>query len=408
MTTRVDPTFKVPVSLEPKLSYFSQYHAVVKRSIWDPLAPGISGGAIDLAGRVVVITTVLLAGYVIMAILSIPFWYSTPPLSVGPSMFDQRIARFFSQKRTQHLCDPKDLSDICLELHSHHQSTVSLNKEEILDLCDAEKLQEEECIYAGDLTVEKEKIQLLMQDSKTQTLVDYILQTAEKRNVALGALFVLLGIKPALAIEEELDETLSSILTNLTHAHLCLKKFNGSRTGYFVNETPLPSFDPRHFLNLSPEVSLTEAVALCFPEQNQRDADQFLSYLLGFGPSWEAYAIHSDYLYQERKAVSCIFNRNHYYEIGKVLNQSLFKKDEVRTEIEKLGFIFHSQLASLIGHCHWIRKDPSAMEGIASMTMLEKTGTRQMLDGLTARTDYFKKSYSLKKWVMETYFSQLI
>ena len=206
-------------------------------------------------------------------------------------------------------------------------------------------------------------------------------------------------------MEKKPDEALSLILTELAQKHhnLRLSAPNGFSAVYFVNEKPFSSFDPREFLNLSSAFTLMEAVATCFPVQSQRDADQFLSYLLGFGPSWENYATGTRYLYQEKDSVSCMFSNKHYYEIGNVLNQALCNKGE-RSESEKLGLIFHSQFASLIEQCHWTRKFSITKDG-ALEKGLHMTGTGQAFDGLTARTDYFKKSYTLKKWVMKTYFS---
>jgi hypothetical protein len=423
MTARVDLQSKVPVSLE-KLSYFSQYPSIVSRSLWDPLAPGVLGGARDLAGRAVIVTAVLLGCYLILSLFIKYILQSTPSSSEGISKNNQKIAdeqqtanlrrlaevHRASKRNLEHLCGPKNLSDICTGLHTHHQSSnldLSLDKEKILHLCDVENLKDEECLYPEDkLTDEISHIESLMKKDNTQRLMKYFSFEKDPMQYALGALFVLLGIKPALAIEIRPDKELLSILTDLAneHSNLCLK--NESSTLYFVNEEPLSSFHPRNFLNLSSEVLLMDAVPLCFSEQGHWEADQFLSYLLGFGPSWEIYATTNDYFYREQDSASCMFNNNHYYEIGNVLNQFLFNKDEDRSEIEKLGFTFHSQLASLIKKHQW-KKNVFLEREIAPKTMLSITGTSQALDGLTARTDYFKKSYTLKKRVMETYFPQL-
>lgn len=396
MTAIESLTSKVSVT-GSTLPDVSSYRDVVGKSIWNPHA----SEGLSLIGRAIVLTAALLVGYfLIKALFFILFRNNTPSSPDGPSEIDE-------------ICDRKN----CSAPHTHFQSTDTFSQEEILKLCNIQNLKEEECLYTEDLTVEQNQIQLLMQDEKTKPLLEYIKNETSSKEFARGVLFVLLGIKPALAIEQELDEKMFSILKNLTrdYEHLKWKESEGPRTGtkavYFANETPLSSFDPRQFLNLCPEVSLTDAVALCFAKQHLRDADQFLSYLLGFGPSWESHAINADYLGREEKvahskqgSVSCVFKNKHYREIGKALNPMLSEEKE----IEKLGFNYHCQFASLIPRSHWLREKPNLMQDVAVDETLDKTGTKQMFDGLTARTEYFKKSYTLKKWVMETYFSSLI
>ena len=138
------------------------------------------------------------------------------------------------------------------------------------------------------------------------------------------------------------------------------------------------------------------AVKLCFPAGFRCGTDQFLSYLLGFGPTYEEF----EGAQWPQFPVQCYFNKNHYYEIGKVLNQFIFKKEEIRSEIEDLGFAYHSQISLL--------RTGRFEESNVCAIMFSKTGTRCFVGGVAARTDYIKKSYTLKKWVMETFFPQLL
>jgi hypothetical protein len=426
MTAIENATLKVSVP-EITQPYFSQFPDIVSRSLWDPLAPGVLGGAKDLVGRVVMLAAVFLLGYLFWALVSRCFWRNIPPRSNELQELKQLIQKL-EQKipldrslSKQDYRSQKNPDDIYNVPHTHNQSTdfdLSPFKEKILHLCDKEKLQEKDCIYTEDLSTEvlieeKKQIKLLMEDSKTQLLVDFInrnVNSAVSRS-ALGALFVLLGIKPALVKDaQELNKELLSILIKLVNekGNLSLKAFSNFDGVYFANEKPFPFFNPRNFLNLSSELSFAEAVAICYPHPGDETC-QCLSYLLGYGPSWETFM--SNIGYANEKSISCIFNKNHYYEIGKVLNQSLFNKVEVRSEIEKLGFSFHSQFASLVEQGRCGKEERSARRDIAAekiKEMLKITGAVQIFDGLTARTDYFKKSYTLKKWVMETYFSSLI
>ena len=364
----------------------------------------------------------LVSGLFVLGFFQERFRRTTPPPSNELQELKQLIQRL-EQKvpldrsiSDQEFRSPKNPDDIYTVPHTHNQSTdltLSSFKKEIVDLCDIEKLQEEDCIFTEDLIEEKKQINLLMQNPETQPLLTFIkerkgaiLDSCVEKS-ALGALFVLLGIKPALVKDAvELDKELLSVLTNLVKEkdNLFLKAFNNFDGVYFVNENPFPSFNPRNFLNLSSEVSFTKAIAICYPNRGH-ETHQCLSYLLGYGPSWEAFQTNLGY--QEKRSISCIYNSNHYYEIGKVLNQSLFKIEKDKSEIESLGFIFHSQFVSLVeqGGCRYAKRNiaPDKIK-----RMLGITGTAQIFDGLTARTDYFKKSYTLKKWVMETYFPQLL
>ena len=274
-----DSQSRVPPISEPNLCYFSRYHAFVAKSIWDPLASGVFEGVKDLIGRVVIITTALLGGYLIAALFSIRFWCSTPPPpSAGPSAppffapgpsVEQRLQAMEAEQAILKICDRQKQGDIVS--HTHHQivhPSPALPQEQILKLRNPQTLQEEDCIYTGDLTVEKSRIKILVDEAKVQMLVGYIskMDRREKeefakpharpswitydmspkwnsKNYALAALFVILGIKPALAIEYQTDKELITLLTNLAHDHSSLHYESGSSgVGYFVNEHPFSSF----------------------------------------------------------------------------------------------------------------------------------------------------------------------
>jgi hypothetical protein len=241
-----------------------------------------------------------------------------------------------------------------------------------------------------------------MQDPKIQPLLTYISRAEKKlRSNALASLFVILGIKPALVFEanSSLDPALITLLQEISGGHLILREERSDR--YFVNERPLAFFDPHRFLTLLPTVSLAEAVIHYFPRQNQLDSDQMLSYLLGFGPSFEAYATNCSYV-RHSDPVKCCLNENHYYEIGKVLYQHFFHKIGDNLQLATLAFAYHCQVVTLFRRYQWANDQPVR----PVHDLLKNTGTTCFLDGVAARTDYFKKSYTLKEWVMETYFTK--
>lgn len=306
-----------------------------------------------------------------------------------------------------------------ITFHSNNDNRIQiakdmkLNKENLIELDDFSNLTEKDYIYEGDLSLEQQAIRKCLEDPRLEELIQYIKQhpkDSKNRENALGALFVVLGIKPAIVFELDIEKKLKNILNKIKNDTLILSKRNNPQ--YFVNEQPLEAFNPRRFLEplSNPQVSLYDAVQFCFANQNQLHTDQMLSYLLGFGPTWEAYSRkgssgskHTDI------GVPSWFTDSHYQELGKVLLQEGNGIDIDSNEQNALiaGFAYHCQFP----HLYKPRRGLKLIEHDARLVdtpffeLCSLTSTACAVDGISIRTEYVKKSYSLKKWTIETYFS---
>jgi len=157
----------------------------------------------------------------------------------------------------------------------------------------------------------------------------------------ISAIHVILGIKPALAIENP-DLYPADLLIKLKkmitlNSHCCIIEPSSScKALYFANESPLPQYNP--WIYLQPTIrtifdsSISKAIQLCFPiamnEQFLSVTDQILplqvcSYMLGFGPTWEGYmhrkSMPSALIQFEHLHDRWVFSNQHYNELGQAL-----------------------------------------------------------------------------------------
>lgn len=219
----------------------------------------------------------------------------------------------------------------------------------------------------------------------------------------LGAINVLLGIKPALVIEplKDLSEKKSryelfEILQRIASLNPNCRFVPGldlKYTSYFVNEAPLDQFDPRKYIQ--PKFfdqyhnSITEAILenyyckkIPLTEWETVKNTQFSSYLLGYGPTWEAYVRPREYaptvVGNPRKR---IFSDQHYEELGKALGSDAAAGCEYSS--------FFSQ---------------TSQEGTDDeLTTLSKRylGMQFVTDETSLKTPYIKKLISLRYQFMQ-------
>ncbi|MES2200251.1 MAG: hypothetical protein V4489_08815 [Chlamydiota bacterium] len=278
-----------------------------------------------------------------------------------------------------------------------HASPIEVS--EIQRLSNTDFLTDEDCLSSE--TLSEEKAILTSKIESHSDLVDYIKRTKGwERREALCALFTILGVKPATIFEGKLEKTeLYSILLKKYNLHeFKFKNSRNDRSFCLANESPLEIFNPKRFLEPLQNTRLTLAKATidCFIQQGQEETDQMLSYLLGFGPSYEAYQENAFRKFDSGKS---IFSDAHYEELGGVFS---------KTDLKEIGFHVHEEKAKLAqsrfdNKVKWIQKtNNSTIEKI-----LCKTGTAHIYDGISARTEYSKKNLSLKKWVLENYFPEI-
>jgi hypothetical protein len=288
-------------------------------------------------------------------------------------------------------------------VHATKNSELELSSEAIRAITDVSVLTEQDSIYLGDLSTEKAKINREIQNTQFAELMGYI-RTSEGTNRAdaLSALFVILGIKPIRVYEKNtpVDAKLLSILERIQDSRVRLSEDPMHR--YFINRAPLSCFDPFKYIQLDPGSELSSIISDIFGSRGSMDTDQLLSYLLGFGPSWEAYAVNEIYGTEGRQW-SCCFTPFHYREIGTVLFRQFFQSEPSPNQAEALGRAYHCQFASIHDRSHYLLISQARAQTDPVSKLLSSTGTDFFFDGITARTDYFRKSYTLKKWVLQTY-----
>lgn len=197
-----------------------------------------------------------------------------------------------------------------------------------------------------------------------------------------NALYVLKGIKPALVGE---NHELQGILASFQKHHPKLKFEKERNFGYLVNEKPLEDFDPRHFVDLSKYKSITEAVMEKFPKQFRLETDQYLSYLLGFGPTWEAYAKGAGvrYMKKPREELSPFFKDRHYFQLGKALG-----------DVD--GLQAGKNYCLSIRNERYVIRDPTEEEKQIAALYME-----QIIDSVSIKTDYIQKGIKMRKEILE-------
>jgi hypothetical protein len=255
--------------------------------------------------------------------------------------------------------------------------------------------------YEESLEVEKKSIAALISSPHLTPLLDYIKREDEDVR-GLQALYVILGIKPVCVFEYGMKEELLSILNTLLPLIGKEGQFHLSthtEHHYLVNEFPLEAFDPRRYLNrLHPHEntdSFVSAIEYCFPNQNKPLTDQILSYLLGFGPSWESYASLTSYVRSELPEP--LFSDRHYKEIGRVLKDHLSSLPENYNDAD-IGTAYHQQLKTFAVKKAWNFR----IQQMEHQKRFNIKGIDFSADGIVVRTDYYKKMHTLTKWITDT------
>jgi hypothetical protein len=183
-------------------------------------------------------------------------------------------------------------------------------------------------------------------------------QTRDSNKIKIRhhVLYVLFGIKPALALffNELNDEDFNAIEAVAKLNPSCkIARDEDHKYFYLSNESPHPLFDPRKYIipkAFTGYNSILDAVRSCFLFNHKDDAcaNQFLSYLLGYGPSWEDHqrsnrnslqpetSILSDEHYKELGIASGELSPEKYIEAGK--EESI--KEKRKKILIRLSFLF--------------------------------------------------------------------
>ncbi|MBS0627312.1 MAG: hypothetical protein JSS09_03775 [Verrucomicrobia bacterium] len=292
---------------------------------------------------------------------------------------------------------PKKIHFIFDNARKPTQAIISPSRLEKLN--DLKTLERVDFLSQENLSLEK--IKIANDIKKHSDILKYIQKQTNKQKTknALAALLTLLGIKPVLifANEQKIDPELYKILSQ--KKEIQLKKFDWKmgRGICLANETPIELFNPRRFLKplSNKNISLLDATIDCFIHQDAQQEDEMLSYLLGFGPTFESYRKHTKKTFTPENS---IFSDTHYAELGKVFS--------TENQVE-LGFYFHQKQAEIAS----LKTEKDCSTPYNSNFLVEKilsqTGTPHVYDAISLRTEYSQKSLSLKKWILEEYFPEI-
>lgn len=220
-------------------------------------------------------------------------------------------------------------------------------------------------------------------------IIEEINHTIDKKSKIdlMNALYVLAGIKPVLQFYGK-DNQNFVMIKNLFKSFSNLKFVQDSSNGYLINEKPLAKFDPRKFIldfdkNYS---SIEKAVTYAFPNQMKKDTAKLLSYILGYGPTWEAFnRIPSNAL--------SIFTDEHYYQLGKALNEMDEKSKKKNLSKEEL--IKKGKNHSLNYQKWWLGSD--------SGIIINKLYMYQVLDEISLQTDYIQTGIKYRKKILNLF-----
>lgn len=217
----------------------------------------------------------------------------------------------------------------------------------------------------------------------------------------VNALYVFSGIKPVFVIERGIEcdstrrniEMLVSIFLEFSDL-----KFIKHESGdwYLINENPLREFHPARFIDGFKKKygCLEDAVIWAFSNQNQMETDQLLSYLLGFGPTWESYAGITRRPYLKSHKICSIFSEQHYFQLGNAI-------EKVSGNLKKLSRIKYIELGKKhhlnVSSYNW----PSMMSIIVDLPQelqdIERFYMQQMIDKISYQTKYIQKGMSYRK-----------
>lgn len=210
----------------------------------------------------------------------------------------------------------------------------------------------------------------------------------------INFLYVLAGLKPVLVVERCPDEQraiFQKIAKEFPHISTAVDTWENL---YLINEHPLPEFDPRNFIADFDKKykSIQEAVCNAFPNQNQAETDQLLSYLLGFGPTWETYASGSRRGYLENCRV--IFSDEHYYQLGKAQNDKLS-----RGELIELGKKISHDLITIVPKRNILLEydELPEVQRIVSLWVFHKIGPPSF------HTDYIEQGMKYREELLKLY-----
>lgn len=231
----------------------------------------------------------------------------------------------------------------------------------------------------GKLELYKDKLMPFVND----------LRRADRKNILrityVSSIYVLMGLKPLYVCSPNEAPLIRWFQRNFPH----LRIVTHEQDTYLINENPLASFHPKKYI-AGFSGTIEKAILYAFPHLGLKDTDQRLSYLLGFGPTWEAYAGRNQKKYKD-EAQPSVFTDEHYLELGKVLNP--------------LGD-YHQQVEAGKNHHLHYKEHPylptkSGPPSTDEEKEMDKTYNHFIVDSISIKTPYLQQKIALQKRLLE-------
>ena len=254
-----------------------------------------------------------------------------------------------------------------------------------------------------NLSTEIASIDKLFQLPDIQKLVSTIRKkSGQNLNIVTDTLFVILGIKPVLALdlkEWNSIQRLCPFLNKTCSALPEIKIIDENPSYYIINESPLEIFDPRYYLKGCQSLS-QEILPKNLLSDSKIKKDQRLAYLLGYGPTWEAYQHHWTVclnLYVcNTERTSSEYGKKHFEQLGQVIKSCL--AGETSFTEEELGRYYHYHFESCYPPTN-AQLLEQKFSCVHSKTPLSKI-RGPVQDNLSIKTTYFRQRLFLRKYVL--------
>lgn len=235
---------------------------------------------------------------------------------------------------------------------------------------------------------------------------NYVLQSE-----LINAICVLAGLKPVLAIMKNSPLHPFCEKNHTWGNGIKLLRFeDASGGGYFlINEHPLPEFDPRKFIDQFEKKyeSIEAAVMHAFPDLGNQEtsieSEQLLSYLLGYGPTWEAYrgvswlwhmngGAADDHVKETWFKGANVFSEEHFLQLGTALSQN---RNLSREALIQNGKNYHANAKNQ----NWTPPDAQANW----KNKMNKLCMHHQADPISYQTEYIQNGTRYREAIFELF-----
>lgn len=247
------------------------------------------------------------------------------------------------------------------------------------------------------------KEELFKKTPELKAVIDHIIaQTSDDIKVQqVQILYTVLGIKPVQVLEqymgdrEAMLEPFKPLISKLSSIKLSTQDKDDH--WYICNESPQADFDPRKYIeNFDRDYhSIEDAAKYAFPHQVETVPEQLLSYILGFGPSWEIFALRFHPLSNFKNNEQSCFSNEHYLELGRAItpNPQQVPKEQLVANGKKYSLARINEKRT-----RDIYKGSEAL-----FEQMESLYLNQQVDDVSFKTDYIQKSMECRRRILSAF-----